>query len=376
MMPRISGYEVCRRIREKYLASELPIIMVTAKNQVQDLVQGLGYGANDYLAKPFSREEFLARVKTQLNLHRINATTGKFVPNEFLRALGRESITEVVLGDQAQREVTILFTDVRDYTSLAEAMTPEENFKFVNALFSRMGPVIRRHGGFVNQYLGDAIMAIFPGSPQDGLQAAVAMQQALTKYNEQRKAKGRQVIRMGIGLHTGSLAMGIIGDEKRMDAATIADSVNTAARIEGLTKHYGVSILLSEDSLGKLDPDSHRDGNGKSEGGEITEQSIFNLRYLGKVQVKGRREPVGIYECFDGDAPEIIAEKLQTKPDFEKGLAHFLARDFPEAVGAFNGVLKVNKEDHPARLFLNKSSRLTVEGVPDDWTGVEMMDLK
>lgn len=364
MMPRISGYEVCQRIREKYLASELPVIMVTARNQVQDLVQGLSYGANDYLAKPFSREEFLARVKTQLNLHRINATTGKFVPNEFLRVLGRESITEVALGDQAQREVTILFTDVRDYTSLAEAMTPEENFKFVNALFSRMGPVIRRHGGFVNQYLGDAIMAIFPGSPQDGLQAAVAMQQTLAEYNVKRKVEGRQMIRMGIGLHTGSLAMGIIGDEQRMDAATIADSVNTAARIEGLTKHYGVSILFSEDSLRRL------------ESSEPAGEQVFHLRYLGKVQVKGRREPVGLYECFDGDAPEVIDQKLRTKPDFEKALAYFYARDFPEAVGAFNKVVKVNKNDQPARLFLNKSSQYTINGVPDDWTGVEMMDVK
>jgi two-component system, sensor histidine kinase ChiS len=117
--------------------------MVTAKNQVTDLVQGLSLGANDYLPKPFSKAEFLARVKTQLNLHRINVVTGKFVPSEFLRSLGRENITEVLLVDHAEREVTVLFADIRDYTTLPETMTPEENFNFVNAYNGRLSPIIQ-----------------------------------------------------------------------------------------------------------------------------------------------------------------------------------------------------------------------------------------
>lgn len=159
MMPKVSGYEVCQKIRQKYLPSELPIIMVTAKNQIKDLVEGLSVGANDYVAKPFSRDEFLARVKTQLELHRINEATGKFVPNEFLYALGRARITEVNLGDHAHREVTVLFSDIRNYTGLSESMDPEDNFKLVNAFSGRMGPVIREHRGFINQYQGDGIMA-------------------------------------------------------------------------------------------------------------------------------------------------------------------------------------------------------------------------
>ncbi len=157
MMPRMSGYEVCQKIREKFLPSELPVIMITAK----DLVQGLALGANDYLAKPFTKEEFLARVNTQLDLHRINEVTGKFVPNEFLRSLGRERITEVMLGDQTEKEVTVLFSDIRDYTTLAEGMTPQENFKFINAINTRMGPIIQKNNGFVNQYLG---MPLWPFS--------------------------------------------------------------------------------------------------------------------------------------------------------------------------------------------------------------------
>ena len=132
-------------------------------------------------------------------------------------------------------------------------MTPHENFKFVNAFNGRMGPIIQKNSGFVNQYLGDAIMAIFPKSPQDALNAAIGMQQAVITYNQERQIKGRAPMKIGIGLHTGPLIMGIIGDKNRMDAATIADTVNMASRVESLTKHYGTSILVSADSLDKIE---------------------------------------------------------------------------------------------------------------------------
>ncbi len=367
MMPRMSGYEVCRKIREKYLASELPIIMVTAKNQINDLVQGLKIGANDYLAKPFSKQEFLARVQTQIELHRINRVTGKFVPNEFLRSLGRNRITEVTLGDHAERHVTVLFSDIRDYTSLAEGMTPEDNYNFVRAYNSRMGPVIHRHHGFINQYLGDAIMAIFPGTPADALRAAIDMQKAVRVYNAERAAKKRLPIRVGMGMHNGLLIMGIIGDEERLDAATIADTVNTASRVENLTKYYGASILLSEDSLQHI---------LRLEQAAESGEEPFNFRYLGKVVVKGKKNVLGIYECFDGDEPAMAEKKQATKQQFESGLAHYFAREFSRAVSAFEEVLHENPEDPSARILLEKAARFIVSSVPDGWTGVEMMEFK
>ncbi|MCB9036548.1 MAG: response regulator [Lewinellaceae bacterium] len=369
MMPRISGYEVCRRIREKFLPSELPVIMVTAKNQVPDLVEGLTLGANDYLAKPFSKEEFLARVKTQLELHRINAATGKFVPNEFLRAIGRERITEVALGDHKEREVTILFCDIRDYTTLAETMTPEENYLFVNACNRRMGPVIRKHHGFINQYLGDAIMAVFPESPEDAIKAAIEIQEAMRQYNIQRRAQNHQLIKMGIGLHTGPLVMGIIGDDQRMDAATIADTVNVASRVEGLTKYYGANILVSEASV-----------NWEIENGEPAAESFSNprfpLRFLGQVQVKGKKEAIGVYECFGGDDPAILAKKEETLEQFQLGLKYFFDKKFEQAAGIFEKILELNHEDATVRLFLKKTAVYFTQGVPEGWTGVERMEMK
>ena len=356
MMPRMSGYEVCQKIREKFLPSELPVIMVTAKNQLPDIVQGLSLGANDYLAKPFHKDELLARIHTQLDLHRIFHITDQFVPNEFLRSIGRDKITDVMLGDQKESEVTVLFTDIRDYTALAEGMTPEENFQFINAINGRIGPIIQKQQGFINQYLGDSIMAIFPRDPHDAISAAVDIQLMINQYNIRRTAKGRKPISVGIGLHTGTLILGITGDKNRLDATTISDTVNTASRIENLTKHYGSSILLSQDSLAKME-----------------DINSFHLRYLGRVQVKGKTEPVGIYECYDGDKPENMASKLKSLPDFERGLEHFFAKDFPEASSAFNKVLKDNPADQVARTFVTKSANYTIEGVPDDWTGVETM---
>ena len=273
--------------------------------------------------------------------------------------MGRERITDVALGDHTEREVTVLFADIRGYTALAETMTPEETYQFVNAFNSRMGPVIRDHKGFINQYLGDAIMAIFPESPTDALQAAIHMQKIIHQYNQERIKRNRQVIAVGRGVHTGSLIMGIIGDQQRIDAATIADTVNTASRIESLTKHYGASILLSEDSMEKI---------GK--------RDTFHFRYLGKVQVKGKKEPVGLYECYNGDAPDVAVLKTKTQADFEKGLEQFLHQEFPEASATFNKVLKVNPDDHTAQLFLNKSSGYIVTAPPDDWDGVEVMTYK
>jgi two-component system, sensor histidine kinase ChiS len=359
MMPRMSGYEVCQKIREKYLPSELPVLMITAKNQVSDLITGLNTGANDYIAKPFSKDEFLARLSTHLNLHKINQASNRFVPNEFIQALGYESIVGVRLGDHVEQNVTVLFADIRDYTSLSESMSPEENFKFVAAYNQRIGPLVQQNRGFVNQYLGDGIMAIFTGVPDDALRAAIAIQKELELYNEQRLSKGRMKIEVGIGLHTGSLIMGIIGDQKRMDAATISDTVNTASRMEGLTKFYGTRILLSEFSLEMLE-----------------HKSAFNFRHLGKVQVKGKKIFTDIYECIDGDSTTSFEYKKETLELFDQGLLAYFQKTFDQTIYNLNQVLAINPQDLTAQWFLEKAKGYRTSGTPEDWEGIEFMKEK
>lgn len=360
MMPGLSGFEVCEKIRETHTASELPVIMLTAKNRVSDLVNGFNSGANDYLSKPFSKNELLSRLKTHLNLKGIHRATSKFVPTEFLKSVGREHITEVVLGDHVEKKVTVLFSDIREYTKIAEGMTPRQNFKFINSYVGKMGPVIQANNGFVNHYLGDGILALFPHTPREALQSAIDMQKAIHNYNKRREKEGYLPISVGMGLHTGPLIMGIIGDHLRNDTAIISDTVNAASRLEGITKFYGAQIILSEDSLKA-----------------IKDQQSFGLRFLGRVKVMGKEKSLGIYECFDGDREEeSIRLKTKNLKLFEKGIDLFMNGKFPKASAAFDKVLSQNPQDRVARYFVSKSAEFTLSGFPEDWDVVTSMDEK
>lgn len=359
MMPKMTGYEVARKIREKFLANQLPIIMLTAKNRVSDLVEGFSSGTNDYLAKPFSKKELLARISTQLNLLKINSAYARFVPSEFLKTLGHDSILDVRLGDQIQQEMTILFLDIREFTSMSEKMTPKENFDFLNEYLHFVIPSIRENNGFIDKYIGDAVMALFPRSSDDAVKAGIDILVQIRKYNLQREAKQQDLISIGIGLHTGSTMLGTIGDEKRMDGTVIADAVNLAARLEGLTKLYGASLVVSEQSFA-----------------ELSTEFQANHRPLGKIQVKGKQEAVSVYEIFDGDGKAMIELKKKSMESYNKAFSHYYAKEFEEAAYLFKQVLKINPEDKTAALYRNRSAKYMVEGVDDEWNGTEKMDSK
>jgi two-component system sensor histidine kinase ChiS len=199
------------------------------------------------------------------------------VPREFLKFLEKESIIDVQLGDQVQREMTILFSDIRSFTTLSESMTPKQNFDFLNAYLKRVSPVIRNNSGFIDKYIGDAIMALFPEVPDDALRAAVDMQKQVYDYNLKRQKSGHLPIAIGIGIHTGNIMLGMIGEEQRLEGTVISDAVNLAARLESLTKVYGASILISGQTLSKLD-----------------NATDYNCRFIDKVQVKGKTERIAV----------------------------------------------------------------------------------
>jgi two-component system sensor histidine kinase ChiS len=359
MMPKMSGYEVCQKIRAQYPTHELPIVLLTAKNQVSDLVAGFESGANDYLTKPFNKNELLARVRTHLRLAKINVAYGRFVPHEFLRFLERESIVDVHLGDQIQREMSILFSDIRAFTSLSEGMTPQENFNFLNSYLGRVSPIIREHNGFIDKYIGDAVMALFPEKVEDALQAAIEMRQEVSRYNEYRLQSGFNEIGIGIGLHKGTLMLGTIGEEQRMEGTVIADAVNLASRLEGLSKLYGVSIIISEHALFSL-----------------YRPTRYTFRFLDRVQVQGKKETVAVFEIFDGDPPEVIELKLATQPDFERGLLHYHSQEFAKAQNYFEAVLARNPADKAAQLYCKRVANFIEYGVPFDWQGIEAITEK
>jgi len=348
MMPKMTGYEFCERIRQQFPANELPVVLLTAKNQVSDLVEGFGAGANDYLTKPVSKNELLARIKTHIRLAKINEAYGRFVPHEFLQFLERESIVDVQLGDQVQKEMTVLFADIRSFTSLSERMTPEENFNFLNAYLSRVSPVIRKHRGFIDKYIGDAVMALFPRTADDAVQAAIEMQQQLSLYNIDRQANGEEAIAIGIGLHTGSLMLGTVGEPQRMEGTVIADAVNLASRMEGLTKIYGTDILISDQTLYRL-----------------SNQEDYSYRFVGRVKVKGKSQPVEMFEVYDANTSPLIELKQQTRAEFERGVNLYLEEKFAQAQDVFQQVLRLNEQDRVTRLYIERCQKVRKFGVSE-----------
>ncbi|MBW8010420.1 MAG: response regulator [Chloroflexi bacterium] len=383
-MPEMNGYEVSQRLKQDEQTRDIPIIFISALNETLDKVKAFSVGGVDFITKPFQFEEVLARVETHLSLRKLqtqlqtlndelegrveartaelvelNSAYERFVPREFLSYLDKKSITDVKLGDQMQQDMTIMFSDLRSFTTLSENMTPQENFNFLNSYLSKISPVIRENDGFIDTYIGDAVMSLFPKSPDDALQAAIAMSHELTDYNALREEMGHEPISVGTGLHTGSLMLGIIGGEQRMQGTVISDAVNLASRIERLTKKYGVSVIACERTLASLE-----------------DTSIYNYRFIDRVQVEGKTEPVTVFEVFDCDTDEMVELKLRTKDDFEEGLHLYYDKKFAEASVKFNRVLELNPEDIAARIYLERAAHFMVHGVPSDWVGVEALTEK
>jgi adenylate cyclase len=170
----------------------------------------------------------------------------RFVPDKFLQVIAPRGIENITVGEYAKRHMTILFSDIRGYTTLSESQTPEETFHFLNEYIGYVGHAIDQHGGFIDKYIGDAVMAIFDESHTDGaLNAAIAIQTALDQFNCQRQQQGLLPVASGIGIHRGEVVMGTVGFAARMDSTVIGDAVNVSSRIESLTKQYNCDILIT-----------------------------------------------------------------------------------------------------------------------------------
>lgn len=271
-------------------------------------------------------------------LQKLNLAYYRFVPREFLEHLGQESVIDIKLGDQVQKEMTVLFSDIRSFTTISEGLSPADNFNFLNSYLKRVGPMIRRHHGFIDKYIGDAVMALFPVGASDAVNAAVSMRKELAEFNTHREGKGFPPIDIGIGLHTGTLMLGTIGEEERMESTVIADAVNLASRLESLTKKLGASIIVSEDTLNHSKMDAE-----------------FSTRFLGKVKVKGKTIPILIYEVFDGDPESIYTKKLGTKNTFEEGVNLYNQAQFAEAARLFSEIVSRNEADLAASMYMERS---------------------
>jgi class 3 adenylate cyclase len=270
--------------------------------------------------------EMAVRISRNIDeLKEITLANQRFVPDEFLQLMGKDSITEVNLGDQVQKFMTVLFVDIRSFTSLSERMSPRENFNFLNTYLGYMEPVIRQHRGFIDKFVGDSIMALFEQKAEDAIDAAIAMRQKLKEFNQLMEQTGRMTVDTGAGLHAGNLMLGVVGGEGRMETTVISDAVNLASRLEGLTREYDSAILVSESTL-KL----------------IEDKDKYVHRFIDTVLVRGRQETVNIFEIFVPDESCPSENYLRM---YDLALEYCRNKKHQEAKDIFNRLLLERPQD-------------------------------
>lgn len=301
---------------------------------------------------------------------RLADSAARFVPAEFLQLLGRNDLPEVALGDQTRLDLTVLFSDIRGFTTLSEQLSPEQTFRFVNAYLGFAAPVIRRYGGFIDKYIGDAIMALFPGAPAESalgaLHAAIELQAAAQRFAQAPPVPLPGPLHIGVGVHRGPVMLGTIGyhlptteaADARLDCTVIADAVNLASRLESITKTYGASLICSAEVLAPIPPE-RRPAH----------------RLIDRVRVKGKSGPVDLLDVFAADADPERQLKSATAVDFAVAVTAYTAGDFPAAVARLTAVLAHHPADTAARLLLARAHTLAATP-PPDWQGITALDAK
>ena len=277
----------------------------------------------------------------------------RFFPPEYLQFLNKQSVLEVELGDHVSKDMAVMFSDIRGFTSLAEKMAPQEVFDFINTYLQRISPEVRTHHGFVVKFIGDGVMAVFPESVEDAIDAAIAQLQRVQDYNQQRQRDGQFAIEIGIGLHVGHVMAGMIGELNRVQPDAVSDTVNLAARLEGLSKVYGADLIISEAVRNRL-----------------VDCDRYQLRFLDRVIVKGRTEPIAIYEVMDAEPEMERVLKGETLAAFESGIQAYSDLELAAAQTRFATVLSQNPEDKTAQLYEQRVRFLIEQGAPQDWNGV------
>ena len=257
-----------------------------------------------------------------------------------MEQLGVSDITKMKLGDNVQRDISVLFFDIRYFSISSEMMTARENFMLINNILGIAGPIIRKHNGFVDKYIGDAAMALFVNGI-DAVRAGIELYRTLVIEDKTRVEIGVDVINIGVGIHTGSVMMGIVGENERLSSTVISANVNLASRVEGLSKHTGSGLLITRNTMNELA------GN----------ESEFAYRFVGMVQAAGVNEVVGLFDMLDALSPRDKKLRLATKTVFESGVRKYHMKDYATAVQRFERVVAADPKDICAAHHLEEAKK-------------------
>ena len=306
----------------------------TNRNKEQNLFSTDENQTMALLSIAFSRisKEIKALFKKQVQLTRAYQ---RFVPEQLLESLDKKSILDVQLGNQVQKEMTILFSDIRSFTNISEQLEPAENFKFVNDYLSAVVPSIRKYDGYVDKYIGDAIMALFTKKSSDAVNSAIDMLSKLEILNKKRVKDNLPNISIGIGINTGSVMLGTLGVPDRMEGSVISDTVNLSARLEELTKYYKVPLIISSETEKML-------------------PKAITRREIDEIEVKGKTNRVRIFEVFQWESKKIRDKKIALTPIFNKALDQYRKNDLKNCRKQLKKYEKLLPNDPILGLYLDR----------------------
>ena len=284
------------------------------------------------------------------------------------RYMSSEVVEQVLAGGESElggktQTVSILFSDVRNFTGVSEALGARETVSLLNEYFGVMVEVVTRHGGILDKYIGDAIMALFgapfakPEDADHALAVGNGMLITLRELNGRRLAQGKQPIDIGVGIATGEVVLGNIGSPSRMEYTVIGDKVNLASRLESANKYYHSKILLDETTVDAL-----------------TNGHANCLREIDLLRVKGKDRPVAVYESLGYLEPGPILEEAMDH--FAGGLAAYRACDWERAIQRFAAALELRSDDEPSRMYIERCRHYRETPPPADWGGVWTMTEK
>jgi adenylate cyclase len=285
---------------------------------------------------------------------RVRSTMARYMSQELAERL--LTTNESQLGGQAQ-EVSVLFSDIEDFTGLTENMGAQATVAMLNDYFAKMEGLVFQHRGILDKYIGDAIMALFgtpfpgPDDADNAVRTAIAMEHALREFNHSRARRDEQAVRIRIGISTGDVVVGNIGSERRMDYTVVGHTANVVSRVEGANRYYGTRILITDTTRARL-------------------RGSYRLRELDRVRVKGSGTPLALYEVLDGPETRGTTALDLLIEEFAAGLARYRARDWGAATTHFRSTLNIRPDDPPSRLFLRRCADYAETPPPPQWDGV------
>ena len=281
----------------------------------------------------------------------------RFVPRPFLEQLGRSSIADVKLGDAVRADVTVSFSDLRGFTRASEGTSAAESFELLNDYLGRMEPAISRHGGFIDKYVGDAVMSLFINASDGAVAAAVDMHRALREFNATRP--GAEPLRMGLGLHAGEAMLGTVGSADRLETTVIGDTVNTASRLEGASKDFFGAVLASGQVVARLQ-----------------NPGPYLLREVGRITLMGKTEVLVVHEVLAARPAHEAEPAAGAREMFADGLAAWYRADFGSGAEAFRVAAASAPDDELAHAYVQRCERYMATPPVGPWLGVEAMQHK